>query len=100
MRVDILTLFPGMFAAVLQESILARAQKKGLLTVQTVDIRDFSENKHLKVDDYPYGGGAGMLMQVDVVSRALKSVDAENAYVVYLSPQGKTLTNETAQRLA
>ncbi len=100
LRVDILTLFPGMFDAVLQESILKRAQEKGALQIQTVNIRDFSENKHLQVDDYPYGGGAGMLMKADVVIRALKSVENPQAHVVYLSPQGRKLNTQIARELS
>lgn len=99
MRFDILTLFPEMFAG-LYESIIGRAEKDGKVEINLVNIRDFSKNKHKKVDDYPYGGGAGMVIRPDVVYDAYSSLDNKNAKVIYLSPQGKTLTQSKVQELS
>ena len=99
MKFDVLTLFPNMFEP-LKQSIISRAAKKNLIEINLVDIRDFSEDKHNKVDDTPYGGGAGMLMKPDVVHRAFESIKSENARVIYLSPQGKTLNQTIVKRLS
>ena len=90
MKFDVLTLFPEMFEP-LKQSIIKRAIQNNLIDINLVNIRDFSKNKHNKVDDTPYGGGAGMLMMPDVVDRAYESVKSEKSKVIYLSPQGKTL---------
>lgn len=103
MRFDILTLFPEMFQAVLDDSIIGRAQSKGLLTLNYVQIRDFAYNKHRQVDDYPYGGGAGMVMQAEPIFLAYESVCRGLNYkpkTIYLSPQGRTFRQGTAKRLA
>ena len=103
MRIDILTLFPQMFDGVLKESILGRAQKRNLILVNTINIRDFSTNKHKKVDDYPYGGGQGMLMSAVPIYNAYKSIledCAKKPYVVYMSPQGKVFNQEMAKKLS
>lgn len=99
MRFDVLTLFPEMFTA-LQQSILGKAQEKKLLEIQITNIRDFSKDKHKKVDDTPYGGGAGMVMMPDVVYDAYQSLENKDAKVIYLSPQGKLLTQEKVKSLA
>ncbi|MBP3463198.1 MAG: tRNA (guanosine(37)-N1)-methyltransferase TrmD [Clostridia bacterium] len=99
MKFDVLTLFPEMFEP-LKQSIIKRASENNLININLVNIRDFSEDKHNKVDDTPYGGGAGMLMKPDVVDRAYNSVKAENAEVIYLTPQGKTLNQEMIKRLS
>lgn len=99
MRFDVLTLFPEMFTA-LQQSILGKAQEKNLLEIQITNIRDFSKDKHKKVDDTPYGGGAGMVMMPDVVYDAYQSLENKDAKVIYLSPQGKLLTQEKVKSLA
>lgn len=99
MKFDILTLFPEMFTG-LYESIIGRAEKEGKLEINLINIRDFSKNKHKKVDDYPYGGGAGMVIRPDVVYDAYNSLNSKNAKVIYLSPQGKTLTQEKVQELS
>ena len=91
MKFDVLTLFPEMFEP-LKQSIIGRAVKNNLVEINTVNIRDFSKNKHKKVDDTVYGGGAGMLIMPDVVYDAYKSVEKKNAKILYLSPQGKMLT--------
>ena len=90
MKFDVLTLFPEMFD-VLNQSIIGRAKEKNLIEINLINIRDFSKDKHKKVDDTPYGGGAGMVMKADVVYDAFKSLDAKNAKVIYMSPQGKKL---------
>lgn len=99
MKFDILTLFPEMFTG-LYESIIGRAEKEGKIEINLVNIRDFSKNKHKKVDDYPYGGGAGMVIRPDVVYDAYCSLDNKNAKVIYLSPQGKPLTQSKVQELS
>ena len=99
MRFDVLTLFPEMFE-VCKQSILGKAQEKDLINVNMVNIRDFSENKHKKVDDTPYGGGAGMIMMPDVVYRAYESVKTKDAKVIYMSPQGKLLNQAKVQELS
>lgn len=103
MRFDILTLFPEVIEAVLGSSIVGRARKKGLIEVNCVQIRDFAYDKHRQVDDYPYGGGAGMVMQPQPIFDAYKSI-ADNCekkpFTVYLSPQGKTFRQSTAKRLS
>lgn len=100
MNIDILTLFPDMFAPVLGSSMLGRAADKGILNVNTVNIRDFSENKHKKTDDTPFGGGAGMVMMAQPVFDALRSVGAEKKRIIYMSPRGRKLDGALAQELA
>ena len=84
----------------LKQSIIKRAAEKKLIDIKLVNIRDFSEDKHNKVDDTPYGGGAGMLIKPDVVDRAYNSVKSENAKVIYLTPQGKTLNQKIVKDLS
>ena len=100
MQFDVLTLFPEMFS-ILDESIIGRAKKNKQIDINLVNIRDFSKNKHNKVDDTPYGGGAGMVMMPDVVYRAYNSLEnKENAKVIYMSPQGKKLNQEKVKELS
>lgn len=100
MRIDILTLFPEMFAP-LNESIIKRARDKGVLQINTINIRDYSRDKHLKCDDAPFGGGAGMIMTPQPVYDCIKSVDPDHeARRIYLSPRGKLLTADIAKKLA
>ncbi len=99
MKFDVLTLFPEMFDC-LNQSIIGRATEKELIDIKLVNIRDFSNNKHKKVDDTPYGGGSGMVMMPDVVYRAFQSVESEKAKVIYMSPQGKTLDQKKVEDLA
>lgn len=99
MKISILTLFPEMFEP-LKTSIIGRACEKELIQINIVNIRDFSKDKHKKVDDTPYGGGAGMVMKPDVVYDAFKSLDTKNAKTIYLSPQGKTLNQEKVKLLS
>ena len=99
MKFDVLTLFPEMFEP-LNSSIIGRAKEKNLIEINLINIRDFSRDKHKKVDDTPYGGGAGMVMMPDVVYDAYKSVEDKNAKVIYMSPQGKKLTQKKVEELA
>ncbi len=99
MKFDVLTLFPEMFEP-MKQSIIGRAIEKGLLEINLVNIRDFSKDKHKKVDDTVYGGGAGMLMKPDVVYDCFKSVKSEKSKVIYLSPQGKKLCQNKVEELA
>ena len=99
MRIDILTLFPESFEP-LKQSIIGRAVEKNIIDINLINIRDFSKDKHKKVDDTPYGGGAGMVIRPDVVYDAYKSAYEPNAKVIYLSPQGKTLNQNIVQGLS
>ena len=99
MKFDVLTLFPEMFEAI-KQSIIGKAAEKNLININLINIRDFSKNKHKKVDDTPYGGGAGMVMQADVVYDAYKSIKDENAKVIYLTPQGKVLNQKKVEELS
>ena len=105
MRFDIMTLFPALVETVLSESIIGRAQKNGILQVHAHNIRDYSENKHRRVDDTPYGGGRGMLMAAPPVWNCWQAVladvkEGEKVRTIYLSPKGKTYTQEDAGRLS
>lgn len=100
MNIHVLTLFPEMIMNGLNSSIIGRAISNELLDIEAINIRDFAENKHNRVDDYPYGGGAGMLMQAGPVFRAYSSVidkiGDKKPRVIYLSPQGKTFNQDIA----
>ena len=96
MKITILTLIPEMFAP-LYGSIIGRAVNAGKLNIEVVNIRDFAENKHSKCDDYPFGGGAGMVMMPQPIGSAIKAVDPEHrAHRIYLSPKGTTFTQDKA----
>lgn len=99
MKFTILTLFPEMFEPI-KHSIIERASKKSLIEINFINIRDFSKDKHKHVDDTPYGGGAGMLIRPDVVYDAYKSINDNNAKVIYLSPKGKVLTQAKVKALS
>ena len=99
MKFDVLTLFPEMFEP-MKESIIGRAIDKNLIQIHTVNMRDFSKDKHKKVDDTVYGGGAGMLIRPDIVYDAYQSVKSKQSKVIFLSPQGKTLTQKKVLELA
>ena len=99
MKFDVLTLFPEMFDT-LKQSIIGKAIEKDLIDINLVNIRDFSKDKHKKVDDTPYGGGAGMVIRPDVVYDSYQSVKSENAKVIYMSPQGKVLNQEKVVELS
>lgn len=92
MRIDVLTLFPAMFQSPFEESIVRRAIDRSLLELNCHNIRDFALGRHLQVDDTPYGGGQGMVMQVDVIARCLRSIPRlESCRVIYMSPRGEVL---------
>ena len=99
MKFDVLTLFPDMFEA-MKESIIGRAAKNDKIQINLVNIRDFSKDKHKKVDDTIYGGGAGMLIKPDVIYDAYKSIENKNAKVIYLSPKGNILTQSKVEELS
>lgn len=103
MRIDIMTLFHDTVNAVLHESIIGRAAKKGIIEINCVQIRDFTENKQCQVDDYPYGGGWGCVMMAQPLKSCLENImstaDGLRSRVIYMSPQGKPYTQETAKRL-
>ncbi len=103
MKFTILTLFPEMIRSVLDESIIGRAQKKGVIEIEAFNIRDYTTNKQKQVDDYPYGGGTGMVMQCQPIYDCYKAATAElksKPHTVYMSPQGKVLTQEKVRQLA
>ena len=103
MRIDILTLFPGMCESVLSESIIGRAREKKCVEIHCRQIRSFSTDKHNRVDDAPYGGGMGMIMQPQPIYDCFTTLCeeiGERPYLVYMSPQGKTLTQEKVKELS
>ena len=100
MKIDILTLFPEMFVP-LRESLIGRAVENGRIEINLVNIRDFSADKHKKCDDYPYGGGAGMVMMPQPIAAAIASVDEKHeARRIYLSPKGRTFSQKMLGRLS
>lgn len=103
MKISIMTLFPEMCNAVLSESIVGRAREKGLIDISAVNIRDYTLDKHNRVDDAPYGGGMGMLMQTQPIYDCYLDVCSgfeKKPHLIYLSPQGKTLTQQRVKELA
>ncbi len=100
MKIDVLTLFPEMFVPVTTSSILGRAAEKNLIDVRLTDIREYTNNKHRKVDDYPFGGGQGMVMMPQPIFDALRAVGAENKKILYMSPRGRVLDREKIQELS
>ncbi|MFC1627055.1 tRNA (guanosine(37)-N1)-methyltransferase TrmD [Patescibacteria group bacterium] len=100
MKIDILTLFPKMFAGPFDESLLKKARDKGLIEINIHDLRDWTEDKHRTVDSKPFGGGAGMVMKVDVIDRALEKLREKDSKVILMTPQGKVYKQELAGELA
>lgn len=103
MRFDIMTLFPDMFDRVFEQSILGRAQERGLLEMHCHQIRAYTKNKQMQVDDYPYGGGMGMVMFPQPIADCFRAVCdqiGKRPHLIYMSPQGKTLTQQRARELA
>ena len=103
MKINILTLFPEMCNSVINESIIGRAIKKGIISVDSVNIRDFTEDKHNRVDDYPYGGGRGMVMQADPIYNCYSELCKKEGcrpHLIYMSPQGNPLTQKKAIELS
>ena len=102
MRIDIMTLFPDSVDAMLNVSILGRAQERGCITIKTHQIREFTTNKQMQVDDYPYGGGRGAVMQADPLYRCWAHIGEEagdRGHTIYLSPCGRTFTQAVAREL-
>ena len=100
MKIDVLTLFPGICDGALAESMIGRARRRGLVDLNFHDIRDWAENKHRRVDDAPFGGGAGMVMTPGPAVRAVEAVAKPGARVVFLTPQGAPFDQAAARRLA
>ena len=103
MRIDIITLFPEMFAPVLGDSIIGRAQKSGAVEIHTHQLRDFAFDKHRRVDDTPYGGGMGMLMMAEPIALCFEAICEEigaRPHFIYMSPQGRTLRQSRLRELA
>lgn len=103
MRIDILTLFPDMCETVMSESIIGRARKAGKVEIHCTDIREYTENKHRNVDDTPYGGGMGMIMQAQPIYDCYQAICEETGakpHLIFLTPQGKTLTQQRVRELA
>jgi len=98
MKIDILTIFPEMFTEILNCSILGRAQKKNLVKIKVHNLRDWTKDKHKSVDDKPFGGGAGMIMKVEIIDRALQSFPT--GHKILLTPQGKVFNQPLAQKLS
>ena len=100
MNIHYLTLFPEMYEGVLATSILGRAKEKGIVDYHTVNFRDYSGNKHNKVDDYPYGGGAGMVLKPEPVFNAMEAMDLEKPRVILMCPQGRRFDQKMAEELS
>ncbi len=104
MQIDVVTPFPGMFAGFLNESIIARAQKKGVVNIRVRNLRDFTTDKHKTVDDYPYGGGAGMILKPEPVFKAVDVIRGESPSVslriLLMTPQGEAFTQAKAEELS
>lgn len=100
MKIDILTLFPEFFSSLINWSIIGRAYEENKVAINSINIRDFSQNKHKKVDDYPFGGGSGMVMKPEPIFDAINSVKNENSRIIYLSPQGRKFNQELANELS
>jgi tRNA (guanine37-N1)-methyltransferase len=102
MRIDILTLFPEMFEGPLSESIIKRAREKGIVEIHFHDIREYSTDKHNRVDDYPFGGGAGMVMQIEPISILIEELRSQRSYdeIIYMTPDGHRLNQKTVNQLS
>ncbi len=104
MRIDIITIFPKMFESVFKESIIKRAQNKGKTEIRVHDLRDYSDDKHRKVDDRPFGGGSGMVMRPEPIFKAVEDIRergiGKKAKVILFCPQGETLNQKIIKRLS
>lgn len=100
MNIHYLTLFPEMYDGVLNQSILKRAKEKGIVNYHTVNFRDYAENKHNQVDDYPYGGGAGMVLKPEPVYNAMDEIDTRNARILLMCPSGRPFDQKFAEELS
>lgn len=100
MKIEVITLFPGIFNGFLEESIIKQAQKRKAVGINLVDLRKFGEGSHQTCDDAPYGGGAGMVMKCEPLFKAVKKVSVKNSHVILMSPQGKILNQDLSRKLA
>jgi len=102
MRIDIITVLPGLLESPFNDSILKRALEKGLAEIHLHNLRDYTDNKYRQVDDYQFGGGAGMVLMIEPIDRCISALKAERNYdeVIYMSPDGETLTQKTANSLS
>ncbi len=102
MHIDIITVLPELLESPFSHSIMKRAQEKGLLTVQTHNLRKWAINKHMQIDDYPFGGGAGMVMMCEPIANAIDELQLERKYdeIIYLTPDGKTFNQKAANHLS
>jgi trmD: tRNA (guanine-N1)-methyltransferase len=100
MKIDVLTLFPEMFTAVTESSILGRAGEKGIININLINIRDYSRDKHNKADDTPFGGGPGMVMLADPIFGALEASSAGEKRILYMSPRGRVLDHDKIRELS
>ena len=102
MRFDIITVLPGLLESPFAHSILQRAQKKDLLEIHVHNLREYANNKHKSVDDYPYGGGSGMVMQIEPFAACIEKLQSERAYddIIYMTPDGITLSQQLANELS
>ncbi len=100
MKIDILTLFPEMFTGFLETSIIARAIENGYIDIKVHNFRDYSTDKHKRVDDYPYGGGAGMVLMCEPIFNAIEAIKTPESLVIMLSPSGKTFNEQMAKDLS
>ncbi len=102
MRIDIITCLPSLLESPFSHSILKRAQQKGLVTVEVHDLRDYAQNKHRQVDDYAYGGGAGMVLMIEPIMQCLDHLKSERHYdeIIYMSPDGEPLTQQVSNQLS
>ncbi|MBC8488669.1 MAG: tRNA (guanosine(37)-N1)-methyltransferase TrmD [Bacteroidetes bacterium] len=100
MRIDILTIFPEMFDGPFKHSILKRAQERGLVEINLINIRDYATDKHKRVDDYQYGGGSGMVMMVEPIANCIEDLKLKNTYneIIYMSPDGELFGQQMANR--
>lgn len=100
MKIDIITLFPKMFTGPFDESILKRAQDKGLVDIKIHNLRNWATNKYKAVDDHPYGGGVGMIMRIDIIDQAIEDLKKTSTKIILLDPTGKKFTQERARSLS
>lgn len=100
MQIDILTLFPEMFEGFLSESIIKRAIEKNKVKINVIDFRDYTTDPHGKVDDTPFGGGAGMVLQIEPIYNALQEIRKDDSYVILLTPSGRTYNQKIAKELS
>ena len=100
MKIDVVTLFPGIFAGPLQESILAKAQARGVVEIRVVNLRDFAEGRHRVTDDYPFGGGGGMILKPEPIWATVEALRTEVTRVILLDPQGRRFSQAVARELA